>query len=88
MSGKCLEYAMIYKATVSSKDKEKFYFGATVQTFKKRYPKHKEAIHKKNSTASTYFGVLMTKEETPKLSGKFSRSATPMLADLELVTFV
>ena len=34
------------------------------------------------------FGVLRTKEKTPKLSGTFSRSAAPMPADLDVVIFV
>ena len=53
MSGNCLQSAIIYKATVSSSEAEKFYIGATEQTFKMRYPKHKEAINKKNSKAAT-----------------------------------
>ena len=34
------------------------------------------------------FGVIRTKEKTPKLSEKFSRSADSMLADFDVVTFV
>ena len=86
LSGYCSESAMTYKATVSSKDVQKFYIGATEQTFKKRYPKHKEAINKKNSSASTslstYIWSLKDKGEDPKIKWDI------MLADLDVVKFV
>ncbi len=53
MSGSCLKSVIIYKATVSSEVESKFYIGATEQTFKKRYPKHKDALLKKESKEST-----------------------------------
>ena len=84
---------MIYKDTVSSKDEEKFYLGATEQTFKRRYPKHKGAINKKNSNASTSLSTyvcvwsLTDKGEDPKIKWEIS-SAIPMHVDLDVVTFV
>ena len=53
MSGNCLKSAVIYKATVRAEDEAKFYIGATEQTFKKRYPKHKDSIEKEKHKSST-----------------------------------
>ena len=71
LSGKCLESAIIYEATVSSTVEEKSYLGATEQTFKKHYPKDKEAVNKKNSNASTSLSTHVwshkDKGEDPKV---------------------
>ena len=81
MSGNCLQSAIIYKATVSSSEAEKFYIGATEQTFKKRYPKHKEAINKKNSKAatslSTYIWSLKDKGEEPTVKWEIVKKCRP-----------
>ena len=81
MSGHCLQSAIIYKATVSSKDEEKFYIGATEQTFKKRYPKHKEAIAQKTSksatTLSTYIWSLKDKGEDPSIKWEIIKKCQP-----------
>ena len=36
MVGNCLQSAIVYKATVSCNNEEKFYIGSTEQTFKKK----------------------------------------------------
>ena len=81
MSGDCQQSAVIYKATVSSKDAEKFYIGATEQTFKKRYSKHKEAIDKKNPKAatslSTYIWSLKDKGENPTVKWEVVKKCQP-----------
>ena len=38
--------SMIYKASVAVGDEVKVYIGATEQTFKRRYPKHKDSLQK------------------------------------------
>ena len=53
MAGQCLEQAIVYKATVTTDQCEKFYIGATEQTFKKRYPKHKTSIERASESNAT-----------------------------------
>jgi hypothetical protein len=81
MSGHCLQAAVIYKATVCSKNDEKFYIGATEQTFKKRYPKHKQAIDQRTSksatTLSTYIWSLKDNGETPNVKWEIMKKCQP-----------
>ena len=53
MPGRCLKSAIIYKATVSGEEEEKTYIGGTEQTFKKRFPKHKDSIEKEKYKSAT-----------------------------------
>ena len=53
LSGHCLQPAIIYKATVSSDQGEKFYIGATESTFKKRFANHKQSIEKRGKSSET-----------------------------------
>ena len=81
LSGNCLMSAMIYKATVSSSAETKHYIGATEQTFKKRYPKHKEALSRRNSksvtTLSTYVWSLKDKGDDPIVRWEIMKRCTP-----------
>ena len=81
LSGNCLKSALIYKATVSSQVGTKHYIGATEQTFKKRYPKHKEALTKRNSKAatslSTYVWSLKDKGEDPVIRWEIMKKCVP-----------
>ena len=66
MVGCCLEKSIIYKATVKTTEGDKFYIGATEQTFKKRFPKHKDSFEKKKfasaTTLSKYIWEIKEKE--------------------------
>ena len=53
IDGRCLEKAIIYKATVTTSESSKFYIGATEQTFKKRFPKHKDSFAKRKFSTAT-----------------------------------
>ena len=81
LSGHCLQSSVIYKATVSSENEEKFYIGATEQTFKKRFPKHKDALEKKNAKSatslSTYVWRLKDKGETPTIKWEILKKCRP-----------
>ena len=81
MSGSCLKSAIIYKATVSSEVESKFYIGATEQTFKKRYPKHKDALQKKESkestSLSTYVWNLRDLNQEPTIKWEVIRQCMP-----------
>ena len=81
LSGNCLKSALIYKATISSQVETKHYIGATEQTFKKRYPKHKEALAKRNSKAvtslSTYVWSLKDKGEDPVIKWEIMKKCVP-----------
>ena len=81
MSGNCLKSAIIYKATVSSQTEVKYYIGATEQTFKKRYPKHKDAIEKKSSQSATslssYVWSLKDKGEVPTIKWEIVKQCRP-----------
>ena len=61
---------------------EKFYIGSTEQTFKKRYPKHKESINNKSSksatTLSTYIWSLKDKGEDPQIKWEVLKNANRM----------
>ena len=48
-----LKAAIIYRATVSTGEEEKTYIGATEQTFKKRFLKHKDSILKESLKSAT-----------------------------------
>ena len=61
MSGRCLESAIIYRATVSSADGSKFYYGATEKTFKIRYAGHKESLTKRSKSSATSLSVYVWK---------------------------
>ena len=81
MVGNCLQSAIVYKAIVSSNNEEKYYIGATEQTFKKRYPKHKESINNKSSksatTLSTYIWSLKDKGEDPQIKWEVLKKCQP-----------
>ena len=81
MVGNCLQSAIVYKATVSCNNEEKFYIGSTEQTFKKRYPKHKESINNKSSksatTLSTYIWSLKDKGEDPQIKWEVLKKCQP-----------
>ena len=81
MSGYCLKSAIIYRATVSSQSDVKHYIGATEQTFKRRYPKHKDALLKKDSQESTslsaYVWSLKDKKEDPSVKWEIIKQCTP-----------
>ena len=81
MSGSCLKSAIIYKATVSSEVESKFYIRATEQTFKKRYPKHKDALQKKESkestSLSTYVWNLRDLNQEPTIKWEVIRQCMP-----------
>jgi hypothetical protein len=53
MIGRCLEMSIIYKATISSTDGDKHYFGATETSFKKRFANHKESFAKESKSSAT-----------------------------------
>ena len=78
MSGDCQQSAVIYKATVSSKDAEKFYIGATEQTFKKRYSKHKEAINKKNPKSAKSLSIYIWSLEELTIKQEVDRDVKVM----------
>jgi len=81
LSGNCLKSALIYKATVKSKAETKHYIGATEQTFKKRYPKHKDALEKRKSKSatslSTYVWSLRDKGEDPSIQWEIMKQSIP-----------
>ena len=53
MLGRCLESSIIYKATISSTEADKHYFGATETSFKKRFANHKESFAKESKSSAT-----------------------------------
>ena len=81
LQGNCLQDAIIYRATVSSGEGDRFYVGATEQTFKKRYPKHKEALAKKNSknatSLSNYVWSLRERGITPTVRWEILKKCRP-----------
>ena len=81
LKGNCLQSAIIYQATVSAESETKHYIGQTEQTFKKRYPKHKEALekeHSKESTSlSTYVWELRNKGENPTVKWDVIKKCLP-----------
>ena len=81
LSGHCLQSSVIYKATVSSENEERHYIGATEQTFKKRYPNHKDAITKKSgktaTSLSTYVWRLKDAGEIPTIKWEIMRKCRP-----------
>ena len=81
MSGECLRSAIIYKATVTSQSEEKHYIGATEQTFKKRYPKHKESLEnehsKEHTSLSSYVWSLKKKSEDPTVKWEIIKQCSP-----------
>ena len=83
MSGECLRSAIIYKATVTSQSEEKHYIGATEQTFKKRYPKHKESLEnehsKEHTSLSSYVWSLKKKSEDPTVKWEIIKQCSPYL---------
>ena len=84
LSGHCLQSSVIYKATVSSENEERHYIGATEQTFKKRYPNHKDAITKKSAktatSLSTYVWRLKDAGEAPTIKWKIMKKCRPYKA--------
>ena len=46
LQGNCLVQNIIYKASVSSSDGQKYYIGSTSQSFKKRWSGHKTSFKK------------------------------------------
>ena len=81
LSGNCLKSAIIYQATVASESATKLYIGQTEQTFKKRYPKHKEALaneHSKESTSlSSYVWDVRNKGENPTIKWEVIKQCLP-----------
>ena len=81
IAGHCLESAIIYKATVSSSQGNKFYIGATEQTFKKRYPKHKSSFEKKKESNATslskYIWTLKDSQIEHTISWEIVKRSTP-----------
>ena len=67
MAGRCLESAIIYKATVTTNQDEKFYIGATEQSFKKRYPKHKDSLAKKKLSGATSLSKYVWEKKDAKI---------------------
>ena len=53
LDGRCLEKAIIYKATVTTSESSKFYIDATEQSFKKRYPEHKDSFSQRKFSTVT-----------------------------------
>ena len=60
LQGNCLVQNIIYKASVSSSDGQKYYIGSTSQSFKKRWSGHKTSFtnpkHVTDTTLSKYMG--------------------------------
>ena len=81
LSGRCLEAAIIYKATVSSDQGEKFYIGATEDSFKKRFGNHKQSFkkHKRKSETclSKYVWELKEKNIAHKIKWEIIKKSVP-----------
>jgi len=81
MPGNCLRSAITYKATVTSQSDERHYIGATEQTFKKRYPKHKESLEnehsKEHTSLSTYVWKLRKQMEVPTIKWEVLKQCSP-----------
>ena len=81
LKGNCLQSAIIYQATVSVESETKHYIGQTEQTFKKRYPKHKEALEKehpkKSTSLSAYVWELRNKGENPTIKWEVIKKCLP-----------
>ena len=59
VNGRCLIENVIYRASVETANKTKFYVGSTGLTFKNRYTKHKYSFrHEKNSHATLYHNIF------------------------------
>ena len=84
LKGKCLEQAIIYKATVHINDDQKQYIGLTENAFKSRYGNHKTSLThptKKNATKlSQYFWDLKDNGKSPSMdniSWEILQKSTP-----------
>ena len=53
VAGRCLESAVIYKATVTTDRGARFYIGSTEQQFKRRYYNHRDSLSNRIANSST-----------------------------------
>ena len=71
LDGKCLQEAVVYKATVTTSTTTKTYIGSTEQTFKQRWYGHKSdlthAENKNKTTLAAYVWKCKEKGETPSI---------------------
>ena len=82
LQGSCLEKAIVYRATVTSPDGRKEYYGSTGGAFKDRYANHKKSLkHEKyqNETElSKYIWKLKTKGTNYELKWKIMKKSNVM----------
>ena len=71
MEGKCLQEAVVYKATITTPSTTKTYIGSTESTFKQRWYGHKsDMTHSDNrgkTTLATYFWNCKDSGEQPTI---------------------
>ena len=81
MNGKCLQKAVVYKATVSIDNKKKQYIGLTENTFKTRYGNHRASLmnQTKISTArlSQYYWSLKDAGKCPSIEWDIVQKSSP-----------
>ena len=86
LNGQCLVGAIIYKATVTSEERQTSYIGSTELPFKDRYTNHKSSFtlrHKASSTSlSTYIWDLKDKGLSHEIKWEILKRCSPYVAGM------
>ena len=92
MDGKCLEQCIVYKATVTSGEVKRVYYGSCEGTFKERFGNHKKSFkheeYKEETKLSQYVWELRNSNQQYEIAWSIEKSANPTNQQHENVTSV
>ena len=81
LSGECLTQCIVYKATVTTGRTEKYYYGSTEGTFKKRWTTHntsfKNVSYEHSTALSTFIWSLKDEGKEYDIQWEISKKSTP-----------
>ena len=81
LSGECLTQCIVYKATVTTGRNEKYYYGVTEGTFKKRWSNHntsfKNVSYEHDTALSTFIWSLKDEGKEYDIKWEISKKVTP-----------